>query len=268
MGDMPDPTLTSKSTCNSKRSTGAVNHNTERVESASLRLTTGSLHSSPSRRTYHCRFIRAGRVRSTANTLTDIEITPEEVLKTPRGLNIRMAAGASKLIDSNQEKFFKKFRTIHRKLTEVLDLGQSEEAPMSLREVFLLEREVYLFLSLVGGNTARAMLRGAARVYGNPGGEIYLLGESERFMPYLLQLLKIVSRGLGKVGERKDLSLLDDIRVREKDFLESITDKRHEEHVRRAMAWVKTSMQTIVSTKPAQPDRAHLTNQNQSSGST
>ena len=182
---------------------------------------------------------------------TDIEITPEEVLKTTKGLNATMVAGASKLIDGNQEKFFKKVRTIHRKLTEVLDVGQTEGAPMSLREIFLLEREVYLFLSLVGGNTARALLRGAAKVYGNPAGEIYLLSESERFTPYLLQLLKIVSRGLGRVGERKDLSLLDDIRLREKDFLESITDKRHEEHIRRAMAWVKTSMQTIVSTKPA-----------------
>jgi hypothetical protein len=42
----------------------------------SIRLQTGLLQSSPSRRTYYCRFIRAGRVRTNSNTLSDIEITP------------------------------------------------------------------------------------------------------------------------------------------------------------------------------------------------
>ena len=47
-----------------------------KLSSPSLRLVTGTLSSSPDRRTYFCRFVRAGRVRSSANTLSDIEITP------------------------------------------------------------------------------------------------------------------------------------------------------------------------------------------------
>jgi hypothetical protein len=183
---------------------------------------------------------------------TDIEITPEEVLRISKGLNARIIAGAQKLLDRNQERFFKKVRTIHRKLTELLDVGPPQGAQMSLRDIFLLEREVYVFFSMVGGKTARAMLRGAARVYGNPTGEIYLLDESERFMPYLLQLLKIVSRGLGRVGQRKDLSLLDEIRSRHKEFLEMMGEKKNEEHVRRAMEVVKESMQKVVSVQPKQ----------------
>jgi hypothetical protein len=183
---------------------------------------------------------------------TDIEITPEEVLKITVGLNTRVIAGARRLLDVNQERFFKKVRTIHRKLAEVLDAGQPEESPMSLRDIFLLEREVYIFLSLVGGTTARALLRGAVRVYGNPAGELYLLDESERFMPYLLQVLKIASRGLGRVGQRKDMGLLDEVRTRHKDFLEIIAEKSQEELVRRAMEIVRISMQRIVSRQPKQ----------------
>ncbi len=179
----------------------------------------------------------------------NIEITPEEVLTVSKGLDTRMVAGASKLIDSNQEKFFRKVRTIHRKLTEVLDSGQAEGEPMLYRDIFLLEREVYIFLSLVGGNTARALIRSAAQVYGDPKEEIYLLHESERFLPSLLQLLRIVSRGLGRVGERKDLSLLQEIRAGEKEFLETIGNTGRHEHVKRAMKYVKVSMQRIMATK-------------------
>jgi len=181
---------------------------------------------------------------------TDIEITPEEVLTISRSLNTRMVVGAQKLLDSDQERFFKKIRTINRKLTELLDVGPPQGAQMSLRDIFLLEREVYIFFSIVGGKTARAMLRGAARVYGNPTGEIYLLDESERFMPHLLHLLKIVSRGLGRVGQRKDLSLLDEIRSRQKEFLEIMGEKKNEEHIRRTMEVVKDSMQKVVSMPP------------------
>jgi len=43
-------------------------------KSASLRLTTGLLQSTSSRRTYHCRFVRA---RSITNTPSNIEISPQ-----------------------------------------------------------------------------------------------------------------------------------------------------------------------------------------------
>jgi hypothetical protein len=179
----------------------------------------------------------------------NIEITPEEVLTVSKGMDTRMVVGALKLIDSNQERFFRKVRTIHRKLTEVLDSGQAEGEPMLYRDIFLLEREAYIFLSLVGGNTARALIRSAAQVYGDPKGEIYLLHESERFLPSLLQLLRVVSRGLGRVGERKDLSLLQEIRAGEGGFLEIINNTGHQEHVKRAMKCVKLSMQTIMAMK-------------------
>ena len=46
-----------------------------KLSAPSLRLVTGTLSSSPDRRTYFCRFVRAGRVRSSANAPSNIEIT-------------------------------------------------------------------------------------------------------------------------------------------------------------------------------------------------
>jgi hypothetical protein len=46
------------------------------VNSVSLRITTGSLHSSSSRRSYPCRVVKTGRVRTAGNQQSSIEITP------------------------------------------------------------------------------------------------------------------------------------------------------------------------------------------------
>jgi hypothetical protein len=178
---------------------------------------------------------------------SDIEITPEEVLGSTRDLDKQLAADASKVIDGNQEKFFKKFRTVHRKLNELLVRSHSEGEPMSLRDVFLLEREVYIFLSLVGGTTARALLRSAAQVFGNPRGSVYRFNESERFLPNLLQLLKISSRGLGRLGTENELKLLDEVIEREGEFYEAIAQTGSQEHLKRAMEFVREARTKISS---------------------
>jgi hypothetical protein len=174
-----------------------------------------------------------------------IEITPEEVLKISKGLDTKMVAAASKLIDSNHEKFFEKVKLIHRELTQALDSGRTKGEQMHLRDMFFLEREVYIFLSLVGGNTARALIRSAAQVYGDPKGKIYLLKESKRFFPNLLQLLRIVSRGLGRMGGGEDLNLLEKIRTQKEKFLEGIGGERHKKYVELTMKWVEASMQRL-----------------------
>lgn len=177
----------------------------------------------------------------------DVEITPEEVMGHTKGLDAKLIAGVCKVIDGNQERFFKKFRTIHRKLNELLVRSHHESETMSLREILSLEREVYIFLSLIGGNTARVLIRSAAGVYGDTKSGVYHFHESERVLPSLLQLLKISSRALGKVGERRDLSLLEEIRDREGEFYEAIADTGHQEHLKRAMECVRESMKSIAS---------------------
>ena len=178
-------------------------------------------------------------------TGSDIEITPEEVLATSKNLDAKLAAEASKIVDGNQEKFFKKFRTVHRKLNELLVRSHAEGEVMSLRDVFLLEREVYIFLSLVKGAIARALLRSAVQVFGNPRGSVYRFNESERFLPNLLQLLKISSRGLGRFGGENELALFDEIVEREGEFYELISQTGSQEHLKRAMEYVREAKTKI-----------------------
>jgi hypothetical protein len=118
---------------------------------------------------------------------------------------------------------------------------------MSLRDVFLLEREVYIFLSLVGGATSRALLRSAAQVFGNPRGSVYRFNESERFLPNLLQLLKIASRGLGRLGTENELQLLGDVIEREGEFYEYMAQTGSQEHLKRAMEYVREAHTKISS---------------------
>jgi hypothetical protein len=179
----------------------------------------------------------------------DIEITPEDVLTNTKDLDVKLANVSSNLIDRNQEKFFKKFRTIHRQLTEALVRPPAGGAPLSLRDIFSLEKEVLIFLSLIRGNTARILIRNAAEVYGNPKQGIYWFGESERFLPSLLQLLKIVSRGLARLGESKDLNFLEQISAREEDFLQIAMKTGQQEHLKRAMECAKLSMERILEMK-------------------
>jgi hypothetical protein len=174
-----------------------------------------------------------------------IEITPEDVLKISKGLDTKMMAATSKLIETNQEKFFEKVKTIHRELIHALNPDRAEGEQMLFRDMFFLEREIYIFLSLVGGNTARALIGSAAQEYGDPKGKIYLLKEGKRFLPNLLQLLRIVSRGLGRVGGKKELSLLKKIRTREEEFFERIGGERDKRYIALTMRWVEASMQRI-----------------------
>jgi hypothetical protein len=93
------------------------------------------------------------------------------------------------------------------------------------------------------------LLRSAARVFGDPRGTIYYFHESERFLPSLLQLLKVVSRGLGRVGTKNDLNLLEVIKEREGEFFDTMAQTGHQEHVKRAMEYVNASIQSIASRK-------------------
>ena len=71
---MATPTLINQTVSNSE---GIAKLNGPGVEpGAALRLHIGSIQSSNSRRSYHCRFIKAGRVRTNSNTPSEIEITP------------------------------------------------------------------------------------------------------------------------------------------------------------------------------------------------
>ena len=75
------------------------------------------------------------------------------------------------------------------------------EAPLlPIRFLLALEREVHIFLALVGGKTASEVMRSALNDYGNPASRIYHLKESRAQMESLLSHLAAVIRGMGATG--------------------------------------------------------------------
>ena len=57
---------------------------------------------------------------------------------------------------------------------------------MPPRFLIALEREVHIFLALVGGNTAASILHSALKVFGNPESRFYTMEEGRQNLYGLL----------------------------------------------------------------------------------
>nr|HID58682.1 hypothetical protein [Desulfobacterales bacterium] len=175
----------------------------------------------------------------------DVEITPEEVLLVVEGLDRDVLNTGREFIETNQEDFFEKIRTIHNQLREVLNSDETSTQRMPLRYLFTLEREIYIFLSLVGGGTALSVIRSAVKEYGDSESEIYFLKKSMDHLQTLLQILRVVVRGLGRIGGRKELPLLESVKKHQEWLLGLGEGSSHKELVMRIIGWVDTSMEKI-----------------------
>ena len=175
----------------------------------------------------------------------DIEVTPEEVLLVKAGLDAEVVESAIQTIESNPEIFLEKIQTIQTKIAESLDPVKSENKPLPLRYLLSLEREIHILLSLLGGDTALSVLRNAVKRYGNPLSEIYRFPHSPDYLAAFLQHLKVAIRGLGRIGEKIDLAVLEDVKKREKGFIRLGEGDQHEKLVARTMQWIEIARQSI-----------------------
>lgn len=180
----------------------------------------------------------------------DIEMTPEEVLLVKEGLDKDVVKAASDIIEGGFERTFKKSRTIHNNILELLDNeGPSNNRPTTLKYLFSLQREIFMFLSLVGGRTARSVIRDALGEYGNPESKIYMLSGSSHNIPAFLQQLKVTVRTLARVGIQSDAAVLEKVKGREQNFINLVAGKQHEDQVGRVMLWVEKSKNKLLSSK-------------------
>jgi hypothetical protein len=175
----------------------------------------------------------------------DIEVTPEEVLLVKAGLDAEAVKFAMNTIESNPEIFLEKIKTVGDKIVASLDPKRPESEPMPLRYLLSLEREIHILLSLVGGETALSVLRNAVKHYGNPASKIYRFPQSSDYLTAFLQHLKVAIRGLGRIGEKIDLAVLEDVTKREKGFLRLGEGSQHEKHIARIMEWIEVARQSI-----------------------
>jgi hypothetical protein len=176
----------------------------------------------------------------------DIELTPEEILRVQAGLDGKVMSYAAWRVNSDQKRFLTKVVSIRKRLMGAFDPGSAGVAPMPPRFLIALEREVHIFLALIGGNTAASILHSALNVFGNPESQVYITEEGRQHLYGLLQHLSVLVRGIGRIGSEIDLVLLDQVKHRENEFLKMSADPRCTALVRRVFGWVEPAKSEIV----------------------
>ena len=175
----------------------------------------------------------------------DIELTPEEILRVQAGLDGKVMSYAAWRVNSDQKRFLTKVVSIRKRLMGAFDPGSAGVAPMPPRFLIALEREVHIFLALIGGNTAASILHSALNVFGNPESQFYTTEEGRQHLYGLLQHLSVLVRGIGRIGSEIDLVLLDQVKHRENEFLKMSADPRYTALVRRVFGWVEPAKSEI-----------------------
>lgn len=178
-------------------------------------------------------------------SLADIEITPEDILFNQRGLDQEVARYAAWRMDRDQETYFQKFRAIHQALCEALEFGLTRKHRLSAKDLLGLEREVYIFFSMIETVVGRSVLRSAVNEYGSPESDLYFLKESDRHMSHLLQNLRIAIRGLANIGSMECIPSLEAVKSREEVFQRLKKDKAHRDQSRLISEWVDEAVKII-----------------------
>jgi hypothetical protein len=175
----------------------------------------------------------------------DIEMTPEEVLNVRNGLDRDVVHYAQFRIDSVEYRFASKVRAIHEKIVEQLNSSTPGRETPSVRHLLFLEREIFIFLSLLSGKTAHLILISALTEYGDPKAGIYRNLKATTFLPVFLQHLKIIVRGVGRVGTRDDVSLLKQISENGFKLSQLSGSPENQRSVVRTIEWIDNVIRSV-----------------------
>jgi hypothetical protein len=178
-------------------------------------------------------------------SLTNYEITPEDVVLHRHAIDTVVAEYAAWRIEKDHEDFLTKFQTIHKKLTEGLTLEKPGPNRLPVAMILNIERELYIFLSLVECEVGKTVLRSAVGEYGSPEAVIFHQKQSENFLGGLLQNLRVSLRGLGSVGAAEDLSMLERVRTQEETFMRLKNDSQYRSQARMITEWVDEAVKFI-----------------------
>jgi hypothetical protein len=177
--------------------------------------------------------------------LTDYDITPEDIVLNRHNIDATMAQYAVWRIEKDHDVFSTKIQTIHKKTTEALQLGQTVDQRIPAATLLNLERELYIFLSLVESDTSKSILTSAASEYGDPTAEIYHQKKSENCLGALLQNLRVALRGIGSIGGMGDIPMLERIRASEETFGRLKNDRQYRAQARLITEWVDEAVKLI-----------------------
>ncbi|CAB5079145.1 hypothetical protein D3OALGB2SA_127 [Olavius algarvensis associated proteobacterium Delta 3] len=145
-------------------------------------------------------------------------------------------------------------------MIEVIDIGENEKFPLPPEYLLKLEREVYIFLSLVGGVTARSVVISALKDYSDPESPLYKGTHSHQYINVLLQNLRITVRGLGRLGSVEDLHYLDTLRTNGERLAALGNSATTKKLISRISDWAEESRKAIVDLEAYQSEESNAAN--------
>ncbi|MBW1895926.1 MAG: hypothetical protein JRI47_02615 [Deltaproteobacteria bacterium] len=176
---------------------------------------------------------------------TEIEITPEEVLRIEDNVNPDAVKAAVQAIHYREDDFIKKIETIHSNTMEWLEWATTEDEESFLKYLLSLAREMYIFLSIVDPPVARHVLRSAILAYGDPQSQVYGLKRTRENLNALMTLLRVVIRAFHRVGNREDLIFLGQIKEKHNEFIALKDDAHYFESLTRIMDFSDKAREAI-----------------------
>ena len=176
---------------------------------------------------------------------TEIEITPEEVLLVEDNINEEAIKAASDAVTQGRDDFIRKVETIHTDTKQALWGFTSEDEDLSAKYLLSLEREIYIFLSILNPPIAGHVLRNAVQAYGDPRGQVYGLKKSREDIDFLITLLRIIVRALQRVGTPEDLQYLRQIKEKQSEFARRKDDPRFLDMLTRVIQHCDEAIQAI-----------------------
>jgi len=171
---------------------------------------------------------------------SNIELTPEEVLQIPDSLlNQDMIQVALKYFRNNHEYLIQKFRRAVELLFNSSIKEKYADDEMQPRFILYLIRELVIHLSLIGGNSAKLIMRGVVEEFGNPHSSYYQEMRDKDNLRYSLQLLQVAARGLRRFEDPEGARLLDGVLSNQSVFIELYSNQDHHNLVDRVMEKIR-----------------------------
>ncbi len=150
----------------------------------------------------------------------DFELTPEEVLISREEKNTQLVERLSSLIESQWgERFVEKIKTIKSNLALALDPKSDKPAQLPPENLIKLLREVFIFLTLVGGRSVYKVVRDTVEEFSKPDSVFYTSGNSHSHLMNLLRFFQLSMRCLILLGDEDDIEVLKPVPIREKEFM-------------------------------------------------
>ena len=178
----------------------------------------------------------------------DINRTPEDVLSEKRNVNERVKHYAAWRLEVDQIQFLCKTRTVRGFTEAALKAQAGEEAASQAIEtqfLFALEREIFIFCAVVGGNTARIALREALDQYGHADSPLFQINLNTQYLSTIMAHLQVAVRAMGRAGHALDVGRLQALEKNAKALSSLDVHPAHKLHVQQTMKWVAKALRDI-----------------------